>query len=1139
VRVRTWLVAALLFGSGFCALVYQVAWLRDFRLIFGASTAASAAVVAIFIGGLGAGGLLLGPRADRHARPLALYAQLELIVALTAAATPLLLGVVRFIYLASGGSAALGSTVATLFRVALSAAVLAVPTIAMGGTLPAAARAATRETDDRRQDVAAVYALNTLGAVLGCIIATFWILEILGTHATIWVAAVVNAAIAAAAWLLARGFGDQPISEETSGDHGTDEVRLKPDPTRAPDPTYGADAARGGAFRPDATHAGSSSAARKKKKGRPHAAPSPLALSPPAPSHPEPSHFAPSHLAPSHLVPVWFLLLASGTVGFAFFLLELVWYRLLAPLLGGSVFTFGLVLAVALAGIGLGGLVYAVTAARRPASLSGFGWTCLLEAAAVAATFALGDRIAFLAATLLPIELIGFGARIAGWTLVTSLVVLPPALVAGYQFPLLIALFGRARERVGRQIGRAYAANTFGAIAGSLAGGFGLLPWLSAVGAWRMVAIVLLALGVAAVLISIAGHRDAAMWPVRRSVVAGQALVALVALLCVSATGPTAAWRHSGIGAGRVSPAQVFASPNRFTDWLHLMRRGIVWDGDGTESGVALMENRSGYAFIVNGKSDGSARNDAGTQIMGGLIGALTHPDVRRALVIGLGTGSTAGWLGALPDVERVDVVELEPLILEVARACMAVNHGVLENPKVRITIGDARETLLTSRDRYDLIASEPSNPYRAGIASLFTLEYYRAAADRLTDNGVFVQWVQAYEIDTPTLRTIYATLGSVFPQIETWHTNPGDIVLVASKQPRTHSAADLAQRIGEEPFRSALSYAWRTIDVHGVFAHYLANDTFARRLAEGRGTELNTDDRNIVEFRLARSVGIALTTVADIRNTAREVGASRPPLVDHDAVQWPAVDTAWLSYTVGMGSFLDTRTVGPPAEQARQSALLAYYRDDDVHAARGLWEQQTEVAREESELEMFPPRDPTEMAMLADVGAQLGSENVMPFIERLRQYRPGEADVVLAMLRLRQSRIDEAAAAVEAALEGFRTDPWTMTRFIDRAVQLAQVIGSQPAYTSRMFQALEQPFAVLASQEARLIARAELTRRLEFPAMCVDAVGTLEPHVPWTEAFLRLRRDCYQAAGHDRLSAAERDLNAFLANAVQPLITP
>src|SRR2546425_3016763 len=164
---RTAPVAALLFASGFCALVYQVGWLREFRLIFGASTAASAAVLAIFIGGLGLGGLLLGPRADRHPRPILFYAQLETIVGLSAAASPLLLALVRQLYVAAGGTPRLGLAGGTIGRLALSALVLAVPTIFMGGTLPAAARGVTRQADARRQDVAALYALNTLGAMPG------------------------------------------------------------------------------------------------------------------------------------------------------------------------------------------------------------------------------------------------------------------------------------------------------------------------------------------------------------------------------------------------------------------------------------------------------------------------------------------------------------------------------------------------------------------------------------------------------------------------------------------------------------------------------------------------------------------------------------------------------------------------------------------------------------------------------------------------------------------------------------------------------------------------------------------------------------------------------------------------------------
>src|SRR5262249_36093456 len=150
----------------------------------------------------------------------------------------------------------------------------------------------------------------------------------------------------------------------------------------------------------------------------------------------------------------------------------------------------------------------------------------------------------------------------------------------------------------------------------------------------------------------------------------------------------------------------------------------------------------------------------------------------------GLGTGSTAGWLGAVPTLERVDVVELEPAIVRIARDSAAVNHDVLDNPKVRVLTGDGREILLTTPARYDLGFSEPSKPYRAGVSSLFTREFYRATAARLAPGGVFIQWVQAYEIDAQTLRTAYATVASVFPEVQTWTSTTGDLVLLATAEP-------------------------------------------------------------------------------------------------------------------------------------------------------------------------------------------------------------------------------------------------------------------------------------------------------------------------------------------------------------------
>jgi spermidine synthase len=1068
---RTGPVAALLFGSGFCALVYQVGWLREFRLIFGASTAASAAVLAIFIGGLGIGGWRLGPYVDRQPRPLRFYANLELVVAISAALSPLLLSVARAIYLASGGSTRLGMTVATLERLLLSAIVLAVPTIAMGGTLPAAARAVTRAGDVRRQHLATLYAINTLGAVAGCLVATFFLLEIYGTRTTLWLAAAVNVLVA----MLARGMERRTYEAGQVAPARTD-LSNPPDPRDLPAPS------------------------------------------------------APPVLRDPHdrsAAPVPFLVIASATVGFAFFLMELVWYRLLGPLLGGSVFTFGLVLAVALAGIGIGGLLYALIGHDRPATLAGFAACCLLEAAAVAATFACGDRVALLALSLLPLGTVGFSAAIGGWTLVTAVVVLAPAVVAGYQFPMLIALFGRGRDRLGHDVGVAYAANTTGAIIGSLAGGFGLLPWLSAPGAWRLVAVALVVLGLAAVVIqrtpaTAEAGAAAALRALRtRSV---HIALALFTLLLLAAPGPTAIWRHSGIGAGR-APRDVFSAANQLRAWQNAERRATLWEGDGVESSVALAAEQAGYAFIVNGKTDGSARGDAGTQVMLGLLASMRHPQPRRALVIGLGTGSTAGWLGAVPSMERVDVVELEPLVLDVARACEAVNHDVFHNPKVHVTIGDARETLLTGHGRYDVIASEPSNPFRAGIASLFTIEYYQAARDQLTDEGVFAQWVQGYEIDAPTLRTIYATLAAVFPQVETWQTNSGDLALLAWTRPRPYSAAALRAQIAAEPYRSALANVWRASDIHGLLAHFLATDAVARAFAAEPRVAINTDDRNIVEFGLARSVGRpASNLVGDLRQLARWLGAAPPPLDSDAGISWPAVDSA--STQVGGWAISADAVPVAPAERLRRAALQRYFDAGDLAGAREIWRGLGE-----------PARDPSELAMAADLEADAGLEIALPLIERLRAYQPAEADTMLATLRARQSRFAEAAAALTAALERYRVDPWPTLRYKEKALGLAAAVGrSDPATARGLYEALRHPFSVRALDDMRLMTSADLSARFDFAGACREPIGALEPHVPWSAPFLVLRRDCYLASHDPRLAVANRDLDDFFAHEPLPL---
>ena len=1034
-RASTARVGLLLFGSGACALIYQTVWLREFRLIFGASTAASAAVLAIFMGGLGVGSIVLGKRADATRNPLALYGYLEVGVAAAAILTLALLWLVRHTYLAIGGSFALGTFFAAAVRLLFSVLVLAAPTVLMGGTLPAAARAVERPGDAERFGVSILYACNAVGAVAGTLLSTFYLLENFGNFKTLIAAALLNSLIGMAAMTYSNQLRRPRGKSRVMGD----EVAAAEDEVIA-----------------------------------------------------------------SAAAPATFVYAAAAIVGFAFFLMELVWYRLLTPLLGGTTYTFGLILAVALAGIGSGGFAYALVRRTR-ASLAAFAVLCAAEAVAMAIPFALGDRLAELALFLRPIGTIGFAGLTIGWTIVCAIVVFPPAFIAGVQFPLLISILGEGRKDVGKHVGAAYAWNTVGAIAGAIFGGFGALPLLTAPGVWRAVVVLLGALALATLLFA------------RNWRAAFAAILAAVAVALLFATGPTAFWRHSPIGAGRVE--LIRGGRNGLLDFEQTRRRSTVWEAEGVESSVSIADG-DGFAFIVNGKSDGHARLDAGTQIMGGILPALLHPNPRRAAVVGLGTGSTAGWLAAVPSIERVDVVEIEPSIAHVAEMCTPVNHGVLANRKAAVVFGDGRELLLSRGATYDIISSEPSNPYRAGIANLFTTEFYRAVLSRLNRGGVFVQFLQAYEVDAPTIRTIYASLTSVFPEVETWQSGGGDLLLVGSAEPIAHRWADLEQKLRLEPWRSGARNAWAVTDAAGIYARYVCGTATAKRLAIG--ARLNTDDRPVVEYAFARTLGSAgAFDVAQLRAFARMRADDLPPAIR----AFPAaaeIEGERLSIGVTHDAKIDIHDLLPNDLRLRGIAQVRYM-EGGLGDAWTIWQGQR-----------TPPRTPLEMLTYAEPLAERGDEAAMPYIDALRDGFEIEGATLLARLRYRQGRLDEAANALASAFEHYRTNPWPLPVIMRRALGLAVEMARDPSFPrvgARLVSALRQPFAVDLLHEQRTSAwllAAERFAQGRCSSELLDAIKSYEPHVPWQGAYLGQRARCYADAGDPRAAQARRDLAEF-----------
>jgi spermidine synthase len=1024
---RTRVVSLFLFGSGFCALIYQTTWLREFRLIFGASTAASAAVLGVFMAGLGFGGILLGQRSEAKAKPLAFYAKLELLIALSAALSPLLILAARQFYIAIGGTLAAGLVIGTIVRLVLAALILGPPTFLMGGTLPAAARAVVTADDVSRRTVGTLYGVNTLGAVSGALFGTFYLFENFGNHLTLWWATAVNLVVALSAFRFAKSMPESVSREEFD----------------------------------------------KEDSG-------------PAVNH-------------------WFVLIAAGVVGFAFFLMEIVWYRMLGPLLGGSTFSFGLILAAALLGIGLGGVTYALFDLKRAASLHLFALTCAAEALFIALPYALGDRIAVAAMLLRPLGMFGFYGHVTAWSAICFIVVFPPAFISGIQFPLLVALLGKGLRGVGAQTGAAYAWNTIGALIGSLAGGFGLIPLLSAPGVWKLVVVILSILAIAAALLRSGESRrwTRALVPVS---------TAGVALLMLTALGPTAFWRHSQIGVGRLKYYHV--SPNELRDVIHSIRRHIIWDVDGIESSVGL-QNADSISFIVNGKSDGNATGDAGTQIMSGIIGASLHPNPKQAMVVGLGTGSTAGWLAAVPTMEHVDVVELEPAILKVAKLCSPVNQNALKNPKLRVVIGDGRELLLTVRSKYDLIVSEPSNPYRAGVAGLFTREFYESIKNRLNPGGIFLQWVQTYSVDDRTIEIFYRTLGSVFPNIESWQTEEGDLLLVASHEPLRYDPETLRARLGSEPFKSAVLAAWQTVGLEGFLAHYVGNTAMARVLQNLESWPLNTDDRTVIEFAFARSVGAANGfQMGTLRKSAHAAHCDRPE-IDNAAIDWDRVEEA-------RGNSFNQPIENPSSDgQHRAAALLAYINGDFATALRS-WQAQS-----------HEPQTLRQMELLAECLATEGNEVARKYIDQVAAIVPSDAEAIRAELLWKQGKAREAADNLEKFFQIARNDPWSDQGLTKRAITLAETIAcSNPTVATSLSKTLRAPLCVWNSETDREL-------RLVTIGMCLDgnqpgehtarAVEAFEPNIIWQRQFLEMRKAAYAAAHSPHAEQAGRDFDEFM----------
>ena len=493
-----------------------------------------------------------------------------------------------------------------------------------------------------------------------------------------------------------------------------------------------------------------------------------------------------------------------------------------------------------------------------------------------------------------------------------------------------------------------------------------------------------------------------------------------------------------------------------FEQRLRVSNRERLFFAEGRNATVAVVRGPRVRTLLSNGHPEASDAGDMSTQLGVAIVPLALHPAPREVLVVGLASGVTADTVARHPDVARVDVAELEPAMIGAASRFADVNHGVLSNPKVRVQPVDARSLIAAGGGPWDVVVSEPSNLWRAGVSNLFTADFYASARGALRSGGIFAQWLQLYGLRWETLRTVLATIARSFPHVEVWWLDGSDIVLLGAEAPIVASRAR-TEAVLAGTYREDLRKYLAMPEPSDFWARYLLGPSDLEALV-GRGARINTDDRPVVEFVAPRDLFLP-----DEDNAGRLLGEkiSRERFAPEVVGTPPTRAEAWASLAGMYGM------AGRPA-LARAAALRAFDEAPDpalALRAAGFALQDDAVDDVEADL-----------ARARSAGAD-----------------PARAADVEGRLRTLQGRVEEAMSVfTHAALDG--------ASGLERLTLLA-LYGDEDA-------ALDQADRLLAARARGALAPGDAARVVE------DAARSARSNA----SAARLLASIERALGHDAL---------------------
>jgi spermidine synthase len=528
------------------------------------------------------------------------------------------------------------------------------------------------------------------------------------------------------------------------------------------------------------------------------------------------------------------LLLAAAFVsGFASIASQVAWTRTLILIVGSTTYAFSTVLLVNLAALALGS-AWVSRAARDGRAVGGrlAAMHLLMAISLLGAVYSV-NRAPFWYVSLFrwwsPRGIVGLVTM--NTAAVFSLLLLP-VLFAGTILPLvIIGAVPPDAGRTGRVVGRVYAVNTVGAILGALLASLVCIPVL---GSERTLLAICVVGGVMGLLF--AWSRESPRW---------LALASVPVVLCVGLGAVTQPeWEKKPLIYGPYEPSRLAGGREALTR----PKEQLLFFREGLTATIAVTQPGEAHSLIINGRVNASDMlGDMSIQVMLAQVPLLLAPRTDDVLVLGWGSGVTVGSVlrGA---VKHVTALEIEPAVVEASHFFDHTNHQPLRDPRLTVYLGDGRHILRASDATYDVIISEPSHPWITGVANLFTADFFALGARRLRPDGLFVQWLQGYEISVDTYRTILATFQSVFPEVLAFKSPfADDWILVGSRQPLVLDLAALDRRwagpgIQEESERVGV----RRIEL--LLSLLQLGPEGVRAISQG--VPLNTDDNMRIEFR-------------------------------------------------------------------------------------------------------------------------------------------------------------------------------------------------------------------------------------------------------------------------------------------------